>query len=67
MVAGPEVAALIEDFQVAHHLIVNLMEELANPFEEESEDLLVIESKEIADPSAVEAVNKTQKIGHQQF
>ena len=35
------------------------MEELGNPFEEESE--------EIADPSAVQGVKKAQKIGQQQF
>ena len=46
---------------------VNVMEELGNPFEEESEDLLVLDSKEIADPSAVEAVKKAQKINQQQF
>jgi len=45
----------------------NVMEELGNPFEEKSEDLLVLDSKEIADPSAVEAVKKAQKIGQQQF
>ena len=43
------------------------MEELDNPFEEESGDLLVLDSKEIADLSAVEAVKKAQKIGQQQF
>ena len=43
------------------------MEELGNPFEEESEDLLVLDSKEIAHPSAVEAVKKAQRIGQQQF
>ena len=32
-------------------------------FEEESEDHFVIESNEIADSSAVEAVKKSQKIG----
>ena len=45
----------------------NVMEELGNTFQEESEDLLVLDSKEIADPSAVEAVKKAQKIGQQQF
>ena len=45
----------------------NIMEELGNPFEEESEDLLVLDSKEIADPSAVEDVKKAQNIGQQQF
>ena len=47
--------------------LVNVKEELGNPLEEESEDLLVLDSKEIADPSAVEAVKKAQKIGQQQF
>ena len=89
MVAGPEVAALIEDFEDAHQLmgrrdkllhndktasvqnafrkVVNIMEELGNPFEEESEDLLVIDSKDIADASTVKAVKKAQKVGQQQF
>ena len=43
------------------------MEELGKPFEEESEDLLVLGSKEIGDQPAVEAVKKAQKIGQQQF
>jgi len=38
------------------------MEELDNPFEEESEDLLVLDNKEIADTSAVEAIKKAQRI-----
>ena len=94
LVAGPEVAALIKDFEDAHQLmgrrdevlhhdqrasvqnafrkdvcsLGNVMEEQGNPFEEESEDyLLVLDSKDIADPSAVEAVKKAQKTGQQQF
>ena len=47
--------------------LVNVMEELGNPFEEESEDLLVHDSKEIADPSTVDAVKKVQKFGQQQL
>ena len=69
MVAGPEVVALIEDFEGAHQLtgirdevlhhdqtasvqnafrkdvcsLVNVMEELGNPFNEESDDLLVFD------------------------
>ena len=38
--------------------LVNVMDDLGNPFEEESEDLLFFDSKEIADPSAVEADKK---------
>ena len=93
MVAGPEVAALIDDFEDVHQLmgirdevlhhdqrtrvqnafrrdicsLVNVMEELGNPFEEVSKDLLVLASKEFANASAVEAVKKPQKIGQQQF
>ena len=93
MIARPEVAALIKDFEDAHQLmgrrdevlyhdqtagvqnafrkdfcsLVNVMEELGNPFEDASEDLLVLDSKEIADPSAVEAVRKAHKIGQQQY
>ena len=43
------------------------MEEQGNQFEDKSEDLLDLDSKEIADPSAVEAVKKARKIGQQQF
>ena len=43
------------------------MEELGNLIEEETEDLLIIDSKTMADPSAAEAVKKAQKIGQQQF
>ena len=38
------------------------MEELGNPFEEESKDLLVFDSKEIADPSPVETAKKAETI-----
>ena len=37
---------------------VNVMEELGKPLEEDSKDLFVLDRKEIADPSAVEAVKK---------
>ena len=43
------------------------MGRLGNQFEEESEDLPVLDSNEIVDPSAVEAVKKAQKIDQQQF
>lgn len=47
--------------------LVSVIEEMGNPFEEESTDLVVLHSKEIADPLAVESVRKAQKIGQQQF
>lgn len=43
------------------------MEHLGNPFEEESKDLIVLHSKEIAWPSAVEAVRKAKQIGEHKF
>ena len=47
--------------------LVNVMEELGNIFEEESEDLLALDSNDIADSSAVVAVKKAQNIDQQQF
>ena len=47
--------------------LVSVIGELSNSFEEEHEGLLVLDSKEIEDPLAVEAVKKAQKIGQQQF
>ena len=36
--------------------LASVMEELGNPFEEESTDVLVIDNKEIADPAVVETI-----------
>ena len=47
--------------------LINVMEALANPFEEESAGLFVLDRKKIADPSTVDAVKKEHKIGQQQF
>ena len=38
--------------------LVNVIEELGNPLEEESENLLVVDSKEIVFPLAVKTVKK---------
>ena len=43
------------------------MEHLGNPFEDESKDLIVLHSKELAGPSAAEAVRKVKQIGEHQF
>jgi len=43
------------------------MEELGRPFEEESEEIIGLDSKEIVDPSTVEDLKKAQKISQQQF
>ena len=43
------------------------MEDLGNPFEEESTDVLVLDSKEIADRTAIETIQNVQRIGQEQF
>ncbi|QQP57769.1 Uncharacterized protein FKW44_002864, partial [Caligus rogercresseyi] len=40
---------------------------MGNPFEEESQDLLILDSKDIAGPAAVETVMNAKKIGQEQF
>ena len=93
MIAGPELARVIEEFHARqnhckgkvttlHHdqipsvqsayakdvrSLVSVIEDLGNPFQEESTDLLVLDSKEIADQSAVKCVRNAQRIGQDQF
>ena len=43
------------------------IEDLGNPFEEESTDLLVLDTKEITDHASVEAVQNVRRIGQEQF
>ena len=43
--------------------LVSVIEELGNPFEEESMYLIVLDTKEIAGPAAVETVRNVKKIG----
>ena len=47
--------------------LVDALEELGNPFEEESTDLVVLDTKEIAGPTAVEAVRDAKRIGQEHF
>ena len=90
MVAGPEVATVIEEYQDAnqycrrqtadthHHdqtpsvqasfvrdlcFLIGVIEEIGNSFEEESQDLAMLDSKDIASTAAVETVT----IGQEQF
>ena len=80
MVAGPEVARVIEEFHDENHCkvtthhdqtpsvkaafakdvcsLVSVIEDLGNPFEEESTDPLVLDTKEISDQAVVETVFK---------
>ena len=46
---------------------VRVIEELGNPFEEESQDLIVLDTKEIANPAVVQTVRNAKKIGQEQF
>ena len=47
--------------------LISVIEDLRNPFEEESTDLLVLDSKEIADHAAEETVKNAQRLGQEQF
>ena len=47
--------------------LFSVIEELGNPFEEESMDLIVLDTKEIAGPAAVETVRNVKKIGQELF
>ena len=46
---------------------VRVIEKLGNPFKEESMDLIVLDTKEIAGPAAVETVRNVKKIDQEQF
>ena len=93
MVAGPEVARVIEEFHDQQHhcggeadrhhhdqtpsvqaafakdvcSLASVIDDLGNPFEEESTDLLVLDTKEISDHTSVEAVRNVRRIGKEQF
>ncbi|KAJ8395934.1 hypothetical protein AAFF_G00026420 [Aldrovandia affinis] len=60
MVAGPEVARMFA-------LSSGVIEEMGNPFEEESQDVVKLDTKEIAGPAAVETVMNAKRIGQEQF
>ena len=47
--------------------LVAVIEELGNPFEEDTQDLLVLDTKEIADPTVIETVRNAKQIGQYQF
>ncbi|PIK34551.1 hypothetical protein BSL78_28625 [Apostichopus japonicus] len=97
MVAGPEVARVIEEFDVncldcSHHnasssnlkhhehtaavqsafakmveALVRVIDEMGNPFTEESCDLLVLDTRDIADPAVAETVRTIKKTGQEQY
>ena len=47
--------------------LVTVYEEMGNPFLEESEDLLTLDSQEIADEATVHTVREIEKIGRKQY
>ena len=93
MIAGPEIARIIQEFEQTssnevneekrrHHeqvpsvqasfkkdvlSLVSAIEEMGNPFEEDSTDLLVLDSKEIMDDTVVKTVKEVITIGQSQY
>ena len=90
MIAGPEVARVIGEFEKSaipenrsvdtHHHdqtasvqisfakdVLTVIEDMGNSFEEESQDLLVLDTKEIADPAVVKTVRSAKSVGQDQF
>ena len=47
--------------------LVSAIEEMGNPFQEDSTDLLVLDSKEIMDETVVKAVREVVSIGQDQY
>lgn len=47
--------------------LVKVIQKLGNPFEEESRDIIILDSKEIADPSSLKTVQNVHQIGQNQF
>jgi hypothetical protein len=97
MVAGPEVARLIMEFEEdevsstpkakqdkeGHHheqqpgvqfafvkdvkALTAVIQEMGNPFLEESNDLLVLDTKDIMDESVTKTVRKVEAVGQEQY
>lgn len=47
--------------------LVAVFEEMGNPFLEHSEDLLVLDTKDILDPYVAEAVRRVETLGIEQY
>ena len=93
MIAGPEIARVIEEFEGSelsgngrvdthHHdqtasvqkafardarALVTVIEDLGNPFEEMSQEMIVLDTKEIADSAVLKTVHNAKRIGQEQF
>ena len=90
MIAGPEVASFVAEFEVCHDsietsqtkghdvhhreqekttqrkfqshvgLLLDVFEQMGNPFKETSQDLLVLDTRDIADQSVIATVRETE-------
>lgn len=91
MMAGPELARMVEEFQecrkdvsddTRHHeqrpavqatflkqvqALTTTMEEMGNPFTEESHDLIQLDSKDIVDADVAKVLQSIEKTGEKQF
>ena len=47
--------------------LANTIEEMGNPFTEDSGDLLALDSRDIADPAVTDTVRRIEKIGEEQY
>ena len=56
-----------ERFQTQVRALVHSFETLGNPFKEDSDDLLVLDTKEIASTQVVTTVNGIENAGQEQF
>ena len=50
-------------FQKEVRALVTVLEDMGNPFQEHSQDLLVIDTRDIMDTSVAEAVRKVESLG----
>ena len=93
MVAGPEIARVITEFEkrdsrtrtqsdMQHHeqtkemqvafkkdvtALVEVIDDMGNPFLEESADLLAIDSKNLANAAVIQTVRSIEKLGQNQY
>ena len=47
--------------------LVSTIEEMGNPFTEDSSDLLALDSRNIADPAVIDTVRQIEKLGEEQY
>ena len=47
--------------------LANTIEEMGNPFTENSNDLLVLGSKDLADPAVINTVRQIEKLGQEKY